>query len=737
MISLSEISTKLLLFVLINVFIVRHAHGLEWDVTSISLTSRGSGLQLSLAWSAEHPATLTLRVPGQPAGRSSSQQLVEALAAGHGRNWSGQRYVATAIGQRLRYRRHRIERAGSWQTAWLTQVDEITQLEFTSELSIHDECHGLRGATHVHNVGGHPVTLHAVTSLVFADFGWQDDASIDGMTLLRGRSDWLAEGRWVETRLRDAGLPGLTYDGRPFRTRGCIEASSVSSWSTAYELPTAVLADSRTGRRWSFQIEHNGGWLWQVGELADGLYLALLGPTDEHHQWQLELAPGATFETVSASVVLEADAGPSSVAALTGFRRASAGARTDASRAVVFNDYMNTVNGDPNAEVLHPLIDAAGDAGADYFVIDAGWYADDGDWWDSVGEWQPSTRRFPEGIDDVFNHIRERGMVPGLWLEPEVVGVNSPMADKLPDSAFLLRGGVRVTDHGRYHLDFSSDATIGFLNEVVDRLVKDHGVGYFKFDYNIRAGVGSDATVPSAGHGLLLHNRAYLAWVDSLRQRHPDLVLENCASGGMRQDFATVSRFDLQSTSDQEDFHAYAPVAAAAPMLVPPEQAANWAYPQPGMSDADVVYSLSTAVLGRLYLSGWLHRLTEVQRGLVGQAVAAHKRLLGRIPNTTPFWPLGLPGWDDQWVSFGLSGRGEDDAQELHVTIWRRSDEPGRIALTLPAPPEGQRWGEPSAVFPERSELTLIPSSDGQGLDAIDTAGVFAARVVRLKAVPN
>jgi alpha-galactosidase len=706
-------------------------------VTSISLTSRGSGLQLSLAWGAEHPATLTLRVPGQPAGRSSSQPLVEALAAGHGRNWSGQRYVATAIGQRLRYRRHRIERAGSWQTAWLTQIDEITQLEFTSQLSIHDEHHGLRGATHVHNVGADPVTLHAVTSLVFADLGWQDDDSIDGMTLLRGRSDWLAEGRWVETRLRDAGLPGLTYDGRPFRTRGCIEASSISSWSTAYELPTAVLADSRTRRRWSFQIEHNGGWLWQVGELADGLYVALLGPTDEQHQWQLELAPGATFETVPAAVALETESGPSSLAALTGFRRASAHTATRPARAVVFNDYMNTVNGDPSAKVLHPLIEAAGEAGADYFVIDAGWYADDGDWWDSVGEWQPSTRRFPNGIDDVLRHIRNRGMVPGLWLEPEVVGVNSPMAVKLPDSAFLQRGGVRVTDHGRYHLDFTSEATVAFLNEVVDRLVNDQGVGYFKFDYNIRAGVGSDAITASVGHGLLLHNRAYLAWIDSLRARHPSLMLENCASGGMRQDFATVSRFDLQSTSDQEDFRAYAPVAAAAPMLVLPEQAANWAYPQPGMSDDDVTYTLCSAMLGRLYLSGWLNRLTDSQRTLVGQAVLAHKQLLGRMAHCSPFWPLGLPSWEDEWVALGLLDESGGGAGELHLTIWRRGDHASLVTLQLPQPPSGCRWDAPRPVFPEKSPLSLALSQDGEALEVADDAGLRAARVVTLRAITN
>ena len=89
--------------------------------------------------------------------------------------------------------------------------------------------------------------------------------------------------------------------------------------------------------------------------------------------------------------------------------------------------------------------------------------------------------------------------MPGLWLEPEVVGVSSTTAVKLPDDAFLSRAGARVVEHGRYHLDLSSAAARTFLDEVVDRLVGDHGIGYFKFDYNIRAGTGSDATTPSAG----------------------------------------------------------------------------------------------------------------------------------------------------------------------------------------------------------------------------------------------
>lgn len=58
--------------------------------------------------------------------------------------------------------------------------------------------------------------------------------------------------------------------------------------------------------------------------------------------------------------------------------------------------------------------------------MDAGWFSN-GDWWPSVGEWQICEERFDGRIDEVFARIREKGMVPGIWLEPEVMGVDCPL----------------------------------------------------------------------------------------------------------------------------------------------------------------------------------------------------------------------------------------------------------------------------------------------------------------------
>lgn len=137
------------------------------------------------------------------------------------------------------------------------------------------------------------------------------------------------------------------------------------------------------------------------------------------------------------------------------------------------------------------MIDAAAKVGADYFCIDAGWYDDGADWWDSVGEWRLSDVRFPDGgLDRVLQAIRAAGMVPGLWLEPEVIGVRSPWPRSLPQEAFLQRRGTRVVEHGRYLLDLRNEFARKHLDDVVDRLVDEHGVGYFKARLQRHAWIG-------------------------------------------------------------------------------------------------------------------------------------------------------------------------------------------------------------------------------------------------------
>jgi alpha-galactosidase len=257
-------------------------------------------------------------------------------------------------------------------------------------------------------------------------------------------------------------------------------------------------------------------------------------------------------------------------------------------------------------------------------------------------------------------------------------------------------------------------------------LVTRHGVGFFKLDYNINPGPGTDHAADSVGAGLLAHNRAHLDWLDAVLDRHPGLIIENCGSGAMRMDFAMLSRLQLQSTTDQEDPSAYAPISVAAPMMVLPEQAGSWAYPSMEMDDEETAYVLSLGLLGRLYLSGFLDRLRDGQRRLVQQAVSTYKEIRDSIPRRMPTWPSGLPGWNDPWLSLALQG--EDDTL---MTVFRRPGASPQLALRLPQfagrdldievvfPTALPRWG--AAWDPESATLWLL--TDHVGL---------AARTLRL-----
>ncbi|MEV0614442.1 alpha-galactosidase [Nonomuraea sp. NPDC050404] len=632
----------------------------------------------------------TLRQDGGARGRAPAQPLVEVLVPGEGRARASQRLSETAVGTRLRYAGSDRSVRDGWHELRLRLRDETSGLEAELILRSPDGVAAVRSQVRVTNTGDHPALLLAVTSFaaVFPAGELATNLPADELAtsvpaadldVLHADSEWLGESRWSRGPLRNH-VPDLGLAGHGQHGKGTYALTSTGTWSSGKHVPMGGLTDNRTARTWLWQIEHNGPWRWETGERTDGAYVALSGPTDLDHQWSQPLAPGESFTTVPVAIAVSHEGVEGAAAALTAYRRALVRPHPDrAGLPVVFNDYMNTLMGDPTTDKLLPLIDAAAEAGAQVFCVDAGWYDDGGDWWDSVGEWQPSQTRFPRGLEEVLTRITERGLTPGLWLEPEVIGVRSPMADKLPAEAFLRRGGVRLAEHGRHHLDLRHPAAVAHLDQVVDRLVEELGVGYFKLDYNINPGAGTDLNAPSAGAGLLAHNRAHLAWLDAVLDRHPRLVLENCGSGAMRMDYAMLSRLQLQSTSDQQDFLRYPPIAVAAPLAMLPEQAANWAYPQPGMTDEEIVFTMCTGILGRLYLSGNLHRMNDGQFALVKEGVLVHRGLRHDLLRATPCWPLGLPGRQDPWLALGLRA-----GRDTHLGVWRRPGAAETTVLSLP-----------------------------------------------------
>lgn len=198
-------------------------------------------------------------------------------------------------------------------------------------------------------------------------------------------------------------------------------------------------------------------------------------------------------------------------------------------------------------------------------------------------------------------------------------------------------------------------------------------------DYNIEPGIGTEYAAESPGEGMLAHERAYLQWLDGLFEKYPELVIENCSSGGLRIDYAMLSRYSIQSTSDEEDYRYYATIAANSPSGLTPEQSAVWSYPLPEGDREATVFNMVNAMLLRIHQSGRLDKISKEEKALVKEGLDCYKSIRGDIKNALPFWPLGLSAFDDEWVALGLRTE-----EKIYLSVWRRSGNMPCVSIPIP-----------------------------------------------------
>lgn len=686
-------------------------------------------LNLSLDISPEGPVKLLFAGLKLPDVKQRWARLVELQAAGFNQHdHHGNKYTGTNPGGLLRYLNHASTRTP------LGPLWEIRQngggLVVSSYFQFLGELPACRTWTVIQNVDSDEMLIEFVSSLAL--FGvslggastWQEK-----LRLHVADNSWCAECQWRSGSLRDFGLSAAYrgQEGSGFSLKR-VAISSQGTWSSLEYLPMAGLENTETGSMLLWQIEHNGSWYWEISDVAHELFLRVSGPTYREGLWSKKLAAGEKFESVPVTFTRVDGGLEAALGALTRARRLLRRRHPDTETLpVIFNDYMNCLWGNPTTEALLPIIDKAAEVGAEYFVIDAGWYAELGEtWWESVGAWQPSATRFPAGLGEVIQRIRSKGMIPGLWLEIEVMGINCPLVRQLPDEWFFVRDGKRVIDHGRYQLDFRNPEVRTHADGTIERLVREFGIGYLKMDYNINAGPGTDIASDSPGDGLLEHNRAYLDWTRSVFERYPQLIIENCSSGGLRMDYAQLSVHSIQSVSDQTDYRLNAIIAAACASAVTPEQAALWSYPLKGADEEEVIFNMVSVLLLRIHQSGCLHEISPAGLQLVKEGIAVYKRIRSDIPKGIPFWPLGLPGFGDGWAAFGL-----DCGNNGYLAVWRFDAESRSGKISLPA---GSKKETFQCIYPEAHSSKIAWSGDKV---AITLPRAHSARLFAFDKRPN
>ena len=586
----------------------------------------------------------------------------------------GIKMVSSSEGDRLLYLSHKIEgdRLEIIQSSRLIEVKTVfTNDGDTNAISVFNE---------IKNISKNELIIEEASSFVLNGIGKNGIDSAGELYFTKFTQSHHAECQPRRASFEDRGL----FRGNK-QSQKRIAFANIGSWSTKEELPQGIIEDSENGTFLMFQIESNASWYYEIADRAETYYLYLGGANLPFGGWSKALMPGEEYKTVGVALCGESTI-DGVIGEMTKYRRHISGrCKSDDSLPTIFNEYMHLSWDSPTEENTRRVAPIVKDMGIEYYVIDCGWHnEEDGDKvYPYIGQWKESHARFPHGVKATTDYIRSLGMKAGLWIEPEVVGIYcKEMLTYYDDSCFLQRNGRRLAVMGRHFLDFRNEKVLNYMNETIRRMVEDYGADYIKFDYNQDVGVGCDYLALCAGEGLEQEARAYLAWVEGIRKRFPEVLFETCSSGGMRMDYQTLSHFSIVSTSDQTDYLKYPYIAGNILAGVLPEQAAVWSYPvgvaevgkpmpygkewvEEKVTAERIVMNMINSFLGRMHLASHIELLSEKQRMLIKEGVEYYNSLSEVKKTALPYFPNGFCRFGDKAVSAGFM-----TDEKIYLAVW-------------------------------------------------------------------
>ena len=168
----------------------------------------------------------------------------------------------------------------------------------------------------------------------------------------------------------------------------------------------------------------------------------------------------------------------------------------------------------------------------DYWWMDAGWYVNKTGW-PNVGTWEVDKKRFPNGLRAVSDYAHSKGIKIVTWFEPERVTEGTWLWDAHPE--WILGGRL---------LDLGNKDAWSWLTDHIDRMITSEGIDLYRQDFNIDpldCWRSSDAP-DRQGITEIRYVMGLLAFWDELRRRHPNVLIDTCASGGRRNDLETLRR---------------------------------------------------------------------------------------------------------------------------------------------------------------------------------------------------
>ncbi|MBS4204007.1 alpha-galactosidase [Lederbergia citrea] len=252
---------------------------------------------------------------------------------------------------------------------------------------------------------------------------------------------------------------------------------------------------------------------------------------------------------------------------------------------VEWNHWWTYEDVDINEEVFKDNINIAKEIGIDVCTLDAGWFGPSNkntEWFDWRGDWElVNKERFPSGIKHLSAYVHEKGMKFGFWCEIEGLGKHAKIRGKLP-SLPAKRDG---KDLG--YVCFGNPEAQRWAFTVLDKIITNYQCDWIKLDFNLNPEAGCNRIDHGhdAGDGLYEHYQGYYSVLNRIREKHPDIILENCSSGGLRTDLGIMKHTHLNFLSDPDySLHKFQ-VFWAATILLAPSNALHWIWSKSRVND--------------------------------------------------------------------------------------------------------------------------------------------------------
>ena len=200
----------------------------------------------------------------------------------------------------------------------------------------------------------------------------------------------------------------------------------------------------------------------------------------------------------------------------------------------------------------------------DYYWIDAEWFGT-GRWHQTAGDWRVKQDLYPEGFKPLSDSLHQSGRKLLLWFEPERVCEGTPWYTEhapwlldIPKERRAYNWGAsqaepdwvrweslrnQIKENDRL-FNLALPEARAFLTDFISSKIDEFGLDCFRHDANIaplefwRA---ADAPDRQGITEIRWIEGLYAFW-DALLERHPGLIIDNCASGGRRVDLESIGR---------------------------------------------------------------------------------------------------------------------------------------------------------------------------------------------------